>query len=454
MASSLKSLKDLVKMKVMAVLAASFALLASVLATPPAPKTASFQQGSINTVYGLTSTLSHGVAVTTLAQHCNDKGIYCMPNNNHQYRKCMHGFWVVYECPFQTEGVHQQFVCVLKGNGEDECELPLRASSLKTGLIAATSLSVHQSVETRQAVVTMGCSPSTYKGKCLSKDLYLTCYKGNVVKAACSSGNECQMLNGQPYCRQIPVTYAPVHCDRNEPWSCVDKNTMQYCPSSGLDPRIKTCSGNQICKDKLGCVIPGDEDKFKPLSGTCKNEGWVCKDNVCAQKPIDYPSGYVPPTKPSTSLSNIGQSTTPTINIVQSVILQTKVLTHTVAESTAVVTYSKMNNCPAEYQCVHPGQGRQFKKCVNGEMVPFNCSDTSICINWVNYSGTQWLGIECILEIAGVKTSPSTIHSTTTQRLATIGSGASYIHMKSNGKSDEATSLFEESSEFQQKDSQ
>ncbi|ORX83560.1 hypothetical protein K493DRAFT_388004 [Basidiobolus meristosporus CBS 931.73] len=436
-------------MKVRAVLTVSFALLAPVWASDLPPKTETFQAGSINTIHGLTSTLSHGAAVTTLAQRCNDGQVNCMPDNHHRYKKCINGYWVVFDCPTQYKPIKQQFVCVSSGTGEAQCELPMKASALKTGMIAVTSLSVHRSAETSQAVETMGCSPSTYNGKCLSKDRYLTCYKGNVAEAACPSGYECQMINSKPSCQQIPATFAPVHCNPNKPWSCIDDNTMQYCPSDGLSPTTKTCSGNQVCKDKLGCVHRGSEEKFKPLSGACDvpfqwacsgedvsawcvdgtwiihmcSEGWSCREpgGICFQNPITYSSGYVPPTATRITARSTMEPSSLSIDIVQSVVLQTKVVTHMVAESTAVVTVSKKNNCPAEYECVLPGQGRQFKKCINGEMVPFNCQDTSICVDWVSWSG-QWEGIECILQIAGNQTPHPTIDSVITYSSTSTGS--------------------------------
>ncbi|ORY04489.1 hypothetical protein K493DRAFT_404652 [Basidiobolus meristosporus CBS 931.73] len=175
---------------------------------------------------------------------------------------------------------------------------------------------------------------------------------------------------------------------------------MQYCPSFG-EPTIETCSGNQICKENLGCILPGSEGNYKPLSGPCPKEfefscsgrdalalcingqwqttmcptGTICKEKQgCVEMKVENPIVNSPSVEPASS----------TLDIVESVVLQTKVVTHMVAETTAVVTVSKKNNCPAEYQCVDPGQSRQFKKCINGEMVQFNCQGTAICIDWYN----------------------------------------------------------------------
>ncbi|ORX83561.1 hypothetical protein K493DRAFT_307587 [Basidiobolus meristosporus CBS 931.73] len=447
MVSTRRPTKDSRNMKVKAVSTVSFALLAPVWASDLPPKTETFQAGSINTIHGLTSTLSHGAAVTTLAQRCNDGQVNCMPDNHHRYKKCINGYWVVFDCPTQYKPIKQQFVCVSSGTGEAQCELPMKASALKTGMIAATSLSVHRSAETSQAVETMGCSPSTYNGKCLSKDRYLTCYKGNVAEAACPSGYECQMINSKPSCQQIPVTYTPIQCDPSVPWSCLDKKTMQHCTSFGT-AQIKACSGNQICEDKLGCIVPGTEKKYKPLSGACDTpfqwacssldaaawclegewrimlcpSGSSCKEGkACVQNQIENSNVNVPSVTPSTSTPDTTEPATPSIDIVQSVVLQTKVVTRMVAESTAVVTISKKSNCPAEYECVLPGQGRQFKKCINGEMVPFNCQDTSICVDWVSWSG-QWEGIECILQIAGNQTPHPTLDSSITHSSTSVRS--------------------------------
>ncbi|KAK9681398.1 hypothetical protein K7432_015644, partial [Basidiobolus ranarum] len=100
------------------------------LALPPPSIT--IPTGVQHIVTKLTSSVSHGFAVETLA-HCHDGTVSCIPEQEHQYKKCIKGHWIVYECPWQENPTRSQYVCVPHGN-KAQCHYKQMDTNIPTEL--------------------------------------------------------------------------------------------------------------------------------------------------------------------------------------------------------------------------------------------------------------------------------------------------------------------------------
>ncbi|KAK9695662.1 hypothetical protein K7432_012849 [Basidiobolus ranarum] len=354
------------KLGLSACFAALIVLTAKHVSAQP-PRKLTITSGVHDTVTGLTSMLSHGAAVKTLAR-CNDGTVSCIPGKQHQYKKCTDGKWIIYECPWQKKPELIQYICVPDGN-KAQCQYRQVATTIPTGIIQFTSKSVKTVAATSMKVNYETCDRS-FKPKCADHLHFLSCVNGQIYEQTCTYGLVCidNMPGIYPGCNspiESGVFTLPTITNAECPWGaeqCFSREKGRFCNLQGKWEEF-TCSEGSYC-DNGSCIL-----------SVTANAGSAVK--------------------------------------------RTRFITHTHTTVVAEKTLSRKNTCPYDIACLESGYGRPYEECKMGEMVLYNCAANSICVNFENAITGQY-GIECVLEIEGLQTpSPNAV---STRKLPTIDS--------------------------------
>ncbi|KAK9760763.1 hypothetical protein K7432_014859 [Basidiobolus ranarum] len=347
-------------------LIAALLLLTAEYASAKPPRKVTITPGIQNTITGLTSMLSHGVAVTTLAP-CNDGTVSCVPGKRHQYKKCLGGKWIIYECPWQKKP-RIQYVCV-PDNQDSICQFIDIATTIPTGVIHYTSKSVKTVAATSIKVSDATCD-SSYTATCASNIHLNICVNGIIIQHTCAQGLECY---------------------------------------TGID-------NIAACNSPLGPIVTESAYIPAPTGVRCKVGAYSCYSDTSGRVCTDW-GGWQPVACLPGYICNKGNCILNEVSLIGSEVKKTQYITNAHTMVVAEKTISRMNTCPYDIACTESGYGRPYEECSFGEMILNTCVQNSICVNFQNAETGQF-GIECVLEITGLQT-PSAI-ATPSKKTRTI----------------------------------